>query len=717
MNKKMIILILMILFSLFCLFATTHTVNLDNSADFTSIQAAINTSTHNDIILVYPGRYVGSLDTNGKNLTLQSLYAIEPLQEHIENTIIDGNSRSCIRIENGESVILNGFTFSNNYDDENIVCHDYVFSNNSGGGIRVIENSQADISNCIVTKNISYAGGGMTIAGEGTYVSFDNVLIIKNRAIRGGGIVIAEGVQIATSDLRVYDNSAIYGIDIWISNSTLYQGTHIELSVGSIMTDEIDNYFILDSGNGNPPYNPSIGNVTVNVQEAFFEQIDQDIYVAPDGSDYNSGLTPDEPLQTIHKAMKLIAPNPISRNTVHVAPGVYSWSENNQRFPIGLKSHTRLIGAGIGESILEGEGSLLNFGGSLIKNIEFGGFTFQNSSGYDYSPVYIRDNEDTYLHDLCFDNTRHGWHSGIVVVKGDCIIDNVIVQNNAVYGDGATSSFELNIGNFNVSNVIIRNQKIYQDIDNAIGFEMWNSDVNIRNLTITDCYGEDAFLIEYIINHQDHIDKKFELHNALIFNNEVYTDYWTIAPIHVNHIYHANSYENTTVINNSTIANNIGNRPPCIVVGNSEIYNSIFYNPDNEMGDLSFVNRVVTFGGHTYHPVEGLFYNNLLSTPTTWFNVTEPDYFYDDGSIYSGDPLFAGEFDETLNISDVDYYKLSENSPCIDAGYQDTSFLPQMDLAGNQRVSGSAVDMGVFEYGAEPYVTNEIGRASCRERV
>ncbi|MFA7056390.1 MAG: choice-of-anchor Q domain-containing protein [Candidatus Cloacimonadales bacterium] len=708
MNTKRIILILMILFSSFYLFATTYTVNLDNSADFTSIQAAINIATHNDIILVYPGRYVGSLDTNGKNLTLQSLYAVESLQEHIENTIIDGNSRSCIRIENGESVTLNGFTFSNNYDDENIVCLDYSLTNNDGDGIRIHENSQADISNCIVTKNISRAGGGMLITGEQTYVSFNNVLITKNRAMIGGGISINRGAQVNMNDLKVYDNNAIYGADIKFSNYTLYEGTHIELTMGPIATDEIDNYFFVDTGNANPPYNPGIGNVTVNVQQAYFEQIDQDIYVAPGGSDYNSGLTPDEPLQTINKAMKLIAPNPISRNTVHVAPGVYSWSENNQRFPIGLKSHTRLIGAGIGESILEGEVSLLNFGGSLIENIEFGGFTFQNSSGYDLAPIYIKENKDTYLHDLCFDNTRHGWHSGIVVVKGDCIIDNVIVQNNAVYGDGATASFELNVGNFDVSNVIIRNQKIYQDIDNALGIEMWNSDVSIRNLTITDCYGEDAFLIQYIINHQDHIDKKFELHNALIFNNEVYTGYWTIAPIHVNHIYHVDSDDistNKVLIANSTIANNMTNRRPLIVSGMSMICNNILYNPNNNQEEANITNQIIA-PDMSYNSLVGCyFYNNICQSDDVW--MSSPDLFFDDGTIYSGEPLFAGEFDETLDISDVDYYKLSENSPCIDAGYHDTSFLPQMDLAGNQRVSGSAVDMGVFEYGAEPYVANE----------
>ena len=49
-------------------------VNLDGTADYTSIQSAINSANDNDVILVHPGRYIERLNTNGKDLTLQSLY-------------------------------------------------------------------------------------------------------------------------------------------------------------------------------------------------------------------------------------------------------------------------------------------------------------------------------------------------------------------------------------------------------------------------------------------------------------------------------------------------------------------------------------------------------------------------------------------------------------------------------------------------------------------
>jgi hypothetical protein len=57
----------------------------------------------------------------------------------------------------------------------------------------------------------------------------------------------------------------------------------------------------------------------------------------------------------------------------------------------------------------------------------------------------------------------------------------------------------------------------------------------------------------------------------------------------------------------------------------------------------------------------------------------------------------------------VNYYQLSVDSPCIDAGTADTLglFLPNVDLAGCQRVWNDIVDMGVFEYGAPVHNEDE----------
>jgi len=56
------------------------------------------------------------------------------------------------------------------------------------------------------------------------------------------------------------------------------------------------------------------------------------------------------------------------------------------------------------------------------------------------------------------------------------------------------------------------------------------------------------------------------------------------------------------------------------------------------------------------------------------------------------DPQFIG--------GDPFSYQLTENSPCIDAGNPNTTGLnlPPYDLAGNPRISGGIIDMGVYEW-------------------
>ncbi|MDD3524620.1 MAG: FlgD immunoglobulin-like domain containing protein, partial [Candidatus Cloacimonetes bacterium] len=66
-------------------------------------------------------------------------------------------------------------------------------------------------------------------------------------------------------------------------------------------------------------------------------------------------------------------------------------------------------------------------------------------------------------------------------------------------------------------------------------------------------------------------------------------------------------------------------------------------------------------------------------------------------------------FQEGSDIHDPLYYSLSSASPCIDAGTPDISELglPPYDLVGNQRVWNNRIDMGAFEYGSQPWVSND----------
>ncbi len=690
MNKMLIIILMLISFNLYAQLE----VSLDGTADYTSIQSAINAANDNDVILVHPGRYVERLNTNGKDLTLQSLYALEPLQEYIDSTIVDGNRQVCLRIENGEDVTINGFTFSNNYDDLNVIDTHTVIT--PGGGIRLFDAGFVEIKNTKAIKNISIGGGGISACGQYTSIYFENVEVSNNRGIEGGGMILSSGVQVECNNLRVFNNFGLYAMDIFIGNYNDYQGTHIELSLGSALINEIDNYYVLDGGNSSPPYEAGIGNVTISVQEAFFPEIDQDIYVSPEGNNTNSGLSPTEPLQTLVRAMQMIKSNPDNPNTVHVAPGAYSWSQNNQRFPFSLKSNTKLLGAGIDQTIIEGENGLVNVGVAYTNNLEFGGMTFQNSSGYSYAPLWGGGGENVHIHDLKYDRTTHINTTGFSLSGGgDYQIENVIIQNNNSHTYSDLQAMLLSEGTYTLNNIIIRNNKMFHGDNYELGIYAVNSSLDIRNLIITDCQGEDATLLNYYINQELYSDCTFEMHNALIFDNNVFTGPGTIRPVRINHSFNE---EFSILISNSTIANNYGNRHFAGTVGNAKIYNSIFYNP-NSMGDFS-VSNFILGPNWEWVTVESSFYNNLFYVESPYIWVEEQVEQGD--NLFSTNPHFLGQYVDSLTVSDVDYYKLSDNSPCIDAGFSDTSFLASTDLAGNARVWGNAVDIGAFEYNSEP---------------
>jgi hypothetical protein len=618
------------------------------------------------------------------------------LQEYIDSTIVDGDRQVCLRIENGEDVTVNGFTFSNNYDDLNVVDTNQI--DTAGGGIRIVEAGSIELKNIKAIKNISQGGSGIVVYGENTSVYFENVEVTQNRGIEGGGMILSSGAQVECNNLRVFNNFGLYAMDIFIGNYNDYQGTHIDLSLGSALINEIDNYYVLDGGNSSPPYEAGIGNVTISVQEAYFPEIDQDVYVSPQGSNSNSGLSPTEPLQTLARAMQVIKSNPDNPNTVHVGPGTYSWSENNQRFPFSLKSNTKLLGAGIDQTIVEGEDGLVNVGGNFMENTEFGGMTFQNSHGYSHAPVWSHAIGFNYFHDLKYDRTTHIHATGFALggPDADFLLENIIVQNNNSHIYSDLNALDFSAGNYTLSNIIIRNNKMYHADNYELGIYAVNCNLDIRNLIITDCQGEDATLLNYYINQESYSDCTFEMHNALIFNNSVLTGPGTIRPVGIKNIFNEDF---SILISNSTIANNYGNREFAGATGRAKIYNSIFYNPECLLdGEINLSNKIKI--DNQYVPMDSHLNNNLFycETPFYW----NEDYVIQDDNLFSTNPEFLGQYVDSLTVSDIDYYRLSENSPCIDAGFSDTSFLASTDLAGNARIWGQAVDIGVFEYNSEP---------------
>lgn len=437
LKKRLILLLSMLPALVMC---TTRTVSLDGTQQYTTIQSAVDVSIHGDSILVYPGRYVENINLIRQSISIASLYSLDPQQSYMDNTIIDGNLGTCVRVINGETITLNGFTLVNNENGY------YGSPINPGGGVDVRNYSSAIVSNCIIRDCIAQSGGGIGV-GSHSNLSLSNVKILDNQALRlGGGIAFDESVTLFFDPVAlcsVYNNTATIGMDISLSFHYETQNSYnVHLLRGSSVLSEPDGYFV---GVRNC-------NVTLDIQEGYITQIDSDLYVSPNGDDANTGLSAESPMQSIVYAMQRIASNSANHRTIHLAEGIYSNSNNNQLFPAGVKSHVRVIGAGMDDTVLDCEFLRTAWGAWYANDIEIANMKIVNCRSSYTFPLGVYYGSDIYLHDLKFENNWGANFSAMTI--GYC--DNIIIEN-IIAGYTTYDNDLMTLGAFDCDNLLVSN--------------------------------------------------------------------------------------------------------------------------------------------------------------------------------------------------------------------------------------------------------------------
>jgi len=146
--------------------------------------------------------------------------------------------------------------------------------------------------------------------------------------------------------------------------------------------------------------------------------------------------------------------------------------------------------------------------------------------------------------------------------------------------------------------------------------------------------------------------------------------------------------EGLFTMNNCTFANNVA-EAAVVSFANTQLRNTIF---------ADSVSRY-----EIWMPVEDS-YHNVYELDVDYCNirggmnsvmVEYPNTFIWGEHNIDADPLFVGG-----DSMDPNSFRLSADSPCINAGSPDTTGLPTLDLAGNLRVWDGRVDMGCYEYGS-----------------
>jgi hypothetical protein len=183
--------------------AAAKGITIHVPADQPTIQAAINTATDGDTVLVAPGTYKENIDFKGKAITVKSVNGAA-------TTIIDGGGLdSVVRFatNEGASSILDGFTIQNGLGGFN--------SGYQGSGI-VVNNSSPTITNNTITGNVGCDGLGIAIS-FGSPVVQGNTITKNTRTScsggnGGGGILIIGAASAQILNNTISNNVAGNGV-------------------------------------------------------------------------------------------------------------------------------------------------------------------------------------------------------------------------------------------------------------------------------------------------------------------------------------------------------------------------------------------------------------------------------------------------------------------------------------------------------------------------
>jgi hypothetical protein len=656
--KKNMLTIFFCLLSLFCLHccipgsllnATTWHIKQDGTGNFTTIQEGIDASVDNDTILVYPGIYIENVVIEEKNITLGSLYLTTQADSLIHQTIINGNQEgSCIEIESVNNGTICGFSITNGSGF-------YTYGDMYKGGGLYINNSQISLKSCFICENSAHYGGGIYLWES--YVNLFSTNVHNNYAVYGGG-----GIKLTMYSEITFDENELN--NIYLNYSAI--GSDFNKSTSPVFTDIIVDTFTVI--NPDDFYIIPIDEVSYSIQQSKIQQINADMFIAPYGNDENSGLSPDEPLQTIAWAETIITSDSLNPKTIHLADGEYSPSLNNQRFPINIKNYVNISGESKENTILnaEEETPFIRTGiGNRFFNISK--LTLINGYCSNYAGsifLYSHYNHNyVSLYDIRITNSQNDYASVLYFGEGDYYFKNVSIIDNtggkAVListGDYPSSSPTLN--------VVFENCNINRNLpDNQPD---WGFGGGLRVMGHYEEPGD--YICEFI-------------------NTEITENY--------NNIYEQGAggvsgltlfHDIQTRLVNCTIGNNITENSAGTTVklyngAEANFINSIYYGNEGHgmtVGDscyVSFTNSLYEGG------VDNI---NLYGTAVVeWFEV----------NITDEDPMWQGEGAEWP-------YSFLSGSPCIDAGTPDTTGLnlPEFDLAGNPRIYNGIIDMGAYEW-------------------
>jgi hypothetical protein len=656
----------------------------DGSQAYSHIQAAVNSAADQDTILVHPGIYYENIEIVSRHLTIGSLEMITGDSTYIANTVVNGNQTGgCFYVSGNSNIWIQGLYLTNG------IGFIALTDNLRYGGAIFVSESSFSIVNCQIMYNTAKGGSAIFSYYSPGYLA--GTVVAYNHAVFSSAISIVGNSEPFIFDpvnrCSVFWNYSALNNDIYIGmNEEMEWQIYLDRFTVPYSADYIVEFVkvITTSSNSPAPYILEYNSAVITPQYA-------DFYVSPEGDDNNSGLSPDTPLKTIALALLKVKADSLHQQTIHLANGYYG---QDQLFPLNLRSYVSIVGE-------SEEGTIFN------------------------SPNVFC---------IIWDSEKE---IAIRNITFEAITDNVYILENLISGISRSVNYEyMDKFSITLENLTFRNCRPsdYNRDYRLIDFTYPESLI-MKNITIEDCMGTLAIYVgggnltaENIrIHHFYHppIGVRGGRAMALTLNNPQFagndniitnlqvtgcvtnTVDWDICTsIYISCADIPTTMENYFI--NATISDNYGTayRGAGITMGtdaratfiNSIISNNLRYNfrmdCEHLPSRLRFLNSLI---GPETEPGDS-FYNLSPDNLIEWY-----------GTNLDTDPMF---YAYTANLP----YTLGPDSPCIDAGTTDWSIftlpdwymLPLTDLAGDDRIYGSQIDMGAYEWHGQTNITEDV---------
>ena len=263
-----------------------------------TIQEAINSANFNDTILVSPGRYTENVNFNGHTVALISNYAFSRNRRDIEETIIDGgfNGRSALRLANGEGGLISGFTITNDTTDfgggiyarlGTLTISDMIIegckAGRNGGAIYITGGANVTVRDVLLKDNWCSNVGGAVSVFTGARVLFERVTFVDNYANHVGGALHAYGCQVEVRNCTVVNNGALHNG----GGFYLTQDAAVDLNNSILWNNEPHEVWIM-SGFQGTSFKPNFSIIQGNQDKVFA--------LAPENMVWGTGNFSEDPL-------------------------------------------------------------------------------------------------------------------------------------------------------------------------------------------------------------------------------------------------------------------------------------------------------------------------------------------------------------------------------------------------------------------------------------